>query len=303
MAKIKKGLVRAVYRVKGEKLYYLPEFLHRKGVNVYFFKEIDKNECFIELDFIDRNKFFAICKNMCYNKLVLKYKGLLSPIIYLLKNLGLVLGAVAFTILIALSNNLILDVKVTGSGRAFSQEIKAISSEMGARKYTPFSSVDFDALESKILTSNPRFSFVAVKKQGNVLVIDTVLSKNEPSLLGSVTTDLVSNYDGIVEEITVLRGTPLVEKGQEVKRGDKLVGAYLLGKGENVYKTFVLARVKILQKTEYFYKCDNPSEKDVSIAYALAEFNFGGDVKEKTHAVEKEGIRVTLFIRRTIYGG
>ncbi len=303
MAKIKKGLLRAVYKVKGDKLIYLPEFLHRKSVNVYFFKQTDEKECLIELDYFDSYKFFAICKNMCYNKLIVKYKGLLSPLTYLVKNFGLLLGIVAFIILTALSNNVILGVKVTGSGSCFSQETKAVVNEFGASKYTLFSSVDLQKLETAILTSNSRLSFVAVKKQGNILVVDTVLSKQEPSVLGSSTSDLISDYDGVIEEITVLRGSALVEKGQEVKRGDILVGAYLLGKEDIEYKTFVLARVKILQKTEYFYKCDNPTKSDISIAYALAEFKIGGEIKEKSHTVEKGGVKITLTVRRTVYGG
>ena len=303
MAKIKKGLLRAVYKIKGEKLLYLPELLHRKGVDVYFFKQTDKNECLIELDFFDSRKFFAICKNMCYNKQVVKYTGLLSPLTHLIKNIGLVVGAVVFFILATLFNNVILDIKVVGSGSSFSQETKAIANEFGASKYTLFSNVNLDRLEAEILRENPRLSFVTAKKQGNILVIDTVLSKIQPHTLGSSTDDMVSEYEGVVEEITVLRGTALVEKGQAVKVGDKLVGAYLVGKEELEYKTFVLARVKILQKNEYFYKCDNPIEKDVSIAYALAEFNIGGEIKEKSHVIEEGGVRVILTLRRVVYGG
>ena len=62
-------------------------------------------------------------------------------------------------------------------------------------------------------------------------------------------------------------------------------------------------QIKILEKTEYFYKCDENTEQNLSIALALAEFNIDGEIKEKTHSFEEGGIRVTVTVRRTVYGG
>ena len=299
MAKLKKRTLRAVYRVTGEKLLYLPELLHRKGVAVYFFKQVSETACLIEVDVNDNNKFFAICKNMCYNKLMVRYKGILSPVAYALKNVGVAVGFILFTILSALSTNVILSIKVIGSGSCFEEATKAVIKECNINKFTLFSSVDYDMLESAILVSNPRLSFVAVKKQGNALVVETILSSAEPPVLGSNTSDLLSSVDGVVEEITVLRGTPLIQAGQAVKKGDKLVGAYLVGKDDKPYETYLLARVKILQKTEYFYKCDAPTKYDISLAYALAEFYVGGEIVDKTHTIEQGGIKVIITIRYT----
>ncbi len=303
MARLKRGLLRAEYKVKGEKLRYLPEFLHRKKISVYNFRLISDNECLVTVDFQDIRKFFAICKNMCYNKLIVRYKGLLSPVVAVFKRLGLLIGAILFTVIVLIFNNLVLDVVVVGSGSCFKEQTKGVVYDFGVKKYTAFSTIDYKALETEILSNNPRLSFVTVKKQGSFLVVDTVLSDKEPSVLGKNTDDLVSNYNGVVEEITVLRGTALVKVGEAVKKGDKLVGAYLIGKDDTKYQTFVLARVKILEKTEYFYKCDEHTEQNLSIAYALAEFNVKGEVKEKTHSFEEGGIRVTVTIRRTVYGG
>lgn len=303
MAQIKKGLLRVVYKVKGEKIRYLPEFLHRKKINAYEFSLNSENECNITIDFSDSRKFFAICKNMCYNKTIIKYKGVLSPLTFFIKRLGFIIGGILFVCLTALFNDVLLSVKVTGSGSCFSEQTKSIVYQEGATKYSLFSRLDYKKIETEVLTQNPRLSFVSVKKQGNILVVDTVLSSSEPSVLGKNTSDLVCEIDGVIEEITVFRGTALVTKGQQIKAGDKLVGAFLLGKDGQEYKTFVIARVKILKNSEYFYKCEGQSEVDVSIAYALAEFNEMGEIKQKRHEVVDGGIKVTLTVRYTVYGG
>lgn len=303
MARIKKGLLLAEYYVKGENLRYLPELLHRKGADVHSFKQISKTECFIEIDFIDSYKFFAICKNMCYNKKVVKYSGILAPLTFFIKKVGYLVGGILFLVLTALINNLVLDVKVIGSGSCFENQTKDIIYTEGVSKYSFFWDIDLKSLEREILVKSPRLSFVSVKKKGNVLVVDTALSTSEPEVLGKNACDLVSSCDGVIEEITVLRGTALVSAGQEVKKGDALVGAYILGKDDSVYNTFVIARVKILKKTEYFYKCNGASENNVSIAYALAEFNESGEIKDKSHEVVDGGVKVTLTVRITVYGG
>ena len=303
MARLKKGLLLAEYYVKGENLRYLPELLHRKGADVHYFNEISKTECHIEIDFIDSYKFFAICKNMCYNKKIIKYSGLLAPLTFFIKKVGYLVGAVLFLVITAIANNLVLDVKVIGSGSCFESQTKDIIYSQGVSKYSFFWDIDYKSLEREILVKSPRLSFVSVKKKGNVLVIDTALSSSEPEVLGKNACDLISSCDGVVEEITVLRGTALVSTGQRVKQGDVLVGAYLLGKDDSVYDTFVIARVKILKKSEYFYKCNGASEKDVSIAYALAEFNSSGEIKDKSHEIVDGGVKVTLTVRVTVYGG
>ncbi len=300
---LKRGLLRAEVSVRGEKLRYMPELLHRKGVNVYEFILKDDQNALITVDFLDLSKIFAICKNMCYNKKVVKYKGILSPFTALIKRAGFFIGSVLFLILTPILNNVILSVDVKGSGSCLADETKTIAYENGAQIFSTFSSLDYSALATKILTENSRLSFVTVEKQGNRLVINTVLSTSEPSVLGKNQVDLISSYDGKIEAITVLRGTPLVEVGSAVKKGDKLVGAYLTGKDGEFYETYVIARVKILQNYKYFYKCDIVNDISVSTAYALAEFNSDGEVVEKTHAVKEGGIEVTLTIRRTVYGG
>ena len=121
--------------------------------------------------------------------------------------------------------------------------------------------------------------------------------------LGDSKESLKSNVNGTIEEISVLRGTALVNVGDEVKAGDELVGGYILLKDEEKVSTYVIARVKIISIEEYFYKCDYIDEAQISIAYAIAEFSFDGEIYEISHQIESGGIRVFVKIKHTINGG
>ena len=85
--------------VNGKNIEYLPEILRRRQINAYSVKNLSKNSAVFVVDFNDLKNFFAILKNMCYNTKVIGYKGLLSPLIYAIKNAGLALGIFLFAII------------------------------------------------------------------------------------------------------------------------------------------------------------------------------------------------------------
>ncbi len=304
MARLKKGLLRITYQVSGKNIDYLPEFLHRKKVSVINFLKENESLAKVTIDVSDINKFFAICKNMCYNKKVVGYRGVLCPLTLFINKVGLCLGIVIFIIISTLLNGVCLGVKIQGSGVAFESETRSLLKTLGVSKYALFSKIDYNQIENKILSSNPNITFVSVYKEGNFLVVDSQITSSKIEVLGENSADITSVVDGVIEEIVVLRGTPLVKVGDMVKKGDLLVGAYSLGKEEGeTFPTFTVARVKIIETVEFLYKPNILNDREIELAYALAEFNAGGEVVEKSHIIDNDVIVVTLSIRHTITGG
>ncbi len=298
---MKKGLLRVKYQISGTNLRFLPSFLNGRGISVYGYKEISSSCAHAIIDFSDSNKFFAICKNMCYNKKIIGVYGILAPFAILFKHLGLVLGVIAFTLLTYFLNGVLLDIDCVGTGACFEAQTKAVISDFGVKKYSLFKNIDFDGLETEILKTNPKLSFVSVKKQGNRLIVDSVLSDKNPDVLGENSKDLVSGYKGIVESIKVLRGTALVNVGDSVEPNTILVGSYLLGKEDKTYPTYVLATVTIISTESRFIKVDGEITEDLlKSAEKVAEFEQDSEViyakAEKTDA----GIIINLKLRHTV---
>lgn len=305
MARLKKGLLRITYAVGGKNINYLPEYLHFKKINVYKFSPKSENFCFVTIDASDKHKFFAICKNMCYNKKIKGFKGILSPLAITFSNLGLVLGVILFTAFAFILNGTVLKIEVEGSAKRFERETLNIVENLGVKKYSRFSDIDFSQIENEVLSKNSRVSFVTAYKRGNVLVINAELASSQNDMLSKNEGDVVSNVNGVVEEISVLRGTALVKEGDIVKAGDLLVGAYVLGKEEGeIYKTFAVARVKVLEEVTFKYCGLAPSDRAVELAYALSEFELkSGEIKDKSHEIIGDKIVVTLTVRHVLYGG
>lgn len=302
MARLRRGYLRITYLVQGKNIRYLPSYLHFRKVNALECKVKSDSECELTIDFKDRYIFFAICKNMCYNKKVVKYKGILSPFARFFVKAGVCLGVISFILLSWVLNGIVLDIKVEGSAKCFERETLSLVSVYGIKKYSSFKSVDYTALENAILSSNQKISFVSVYKRGNSLVINAELSSSISQPLVKYDGDLVSSVDGVVEEISVLRGTALVTLGQEVKKGDTLVGAYLTDKDGEVYKSFTVARVKILETLTFEY--ENANFNNIELYYAISKFKVSElEVYEKRHEIIGDKIVITLTVRHVLYGG
>lgn len=297
MAKIKRGLVRLQIKLRAKNAEYLPVLLKNRGIGVINFGLISSESCALTIDYADYQKFFAICKNMCYNIISVKYKGILAPFMHIIKSVGVFIGALAFTACSLLLSNVVLKIDVVGSGSTFRSEVVSVLEELGVSKYSLFSSIDYQKVSSQILKSNERLNFVSVEKNGNRLLVKIEASNPPPTILDRQTQNLKSPYSGVVEEIAVLRGTALKNVGDVVTVGDELVGAYVTLKDGSLYETFIIARVKIIAQEKYFHACQNPSEEDVRSALTIAEFLSEGEVLKKSFTLKENGIEVTLSVR------
>lgn len=301
MAKMKSGFLRASVLLRVESPEYLPVLLAKKGIKVIDFRLLGVKECLVTIDCVYFRKFFAICKNMCYNKSIIGFYGVLSPLAYLCRNIGVFLGIITFCITCAFLGDFLLGIDCEGSGACFKTQTQFIAEMNGAIKYSRISNVDLKNLETEILKTNPMLSFVSVKKQGNRLVINSILSNKQPNILSENTSSLISEYNGIVESMSVLRGTALVKVGDVVEKGTELVGAYLTGKEDKTYPTYVLARITIISTESRFIPYDGEVDDVVlKSAERVAEFESVGKVISAKAEKCQGGIIINLKVRHTI---
>ena len=296
---MKRGTLRCVFTVKGRNLNYLPEYLHLKNVSVYGFNLISQDLCKLTIDYIDRRKFFAISKNMCYNVKKVSYKGLLSPIYTVVKYLGLSIGVLLFSLNTLFLNGYIYDIECTGSGSCYKSEIISLAKEYGVYKGARYKTADVYSLKLKLLSYKDRLSFATIEKRGNVVVIKTELSNTELKPLGKNVEDLTCQVDGVVESISVLRGTALVSVGDKVLKGTRLIGAYSIGKEEKTYPTYIVGRVTVIEEKVKFFKSDKFDENTLKTFVGVAKFLETNEVITYETKTDNKGVYVILKIRHT----
>ena len=234
---------------------------------LYDIKKVSNKRMYISVNLNQSKNFFAITNNLCYNINKLGYKGKGVPIFTLLKNLGLAIGLVLFTICSILTNNLVFDIRVTGSGKLYQADVINYLNQCGIKKYATFSSFSLPSLEDKILQHNEHLNFVSCTKIGNTLNVYAVLKEKDVNGLTGKVENLCAEYTGVIEQIKAYRGTPLLSEGDSVKVGDLIVEGYMMVKEERV-QINVIASVVIIATDTYVHYGESEGLEDQAVVLA-----------------------------------
>ncbi|MGN1062537.1 MAG: sporulation protein YqfD, partial [Candidatus Scatosoma sp.] len=152
-----------------------------------------------------------------------------------------------------------------------------------------FSAAGAEEIASEIL-SLQGVSYASVKKRGTVVYVEARRSSFAGED-GVKEGDMRAAHEGILTEITVLRGEKACVAGQKVKIGDLLVSSFLkTGEGENERNSSVtvVARAEISCEYERAVRAD--SEKQ---AVAVAEFFLGEREGENFYTVQSVRTQAT----------
>ncbi len=293
------------YKIRALNTESLLNTLVRRGVTVEKAEKKDAKTLLITLKFSEKQKFFAITRELCYTDIEkVKTSGRDKPLSYLLRNFGLIIGAAVFLALAVFAGDFVFSKEYTGSGKILKREIDGYLSSVGVKELSRFSSLDLDRLADGILMSNPRLSFVSCTKRGNRLVIDSALSEKEKDVLTGGVKELRAEEDGIIESIKVYRGEAKVKAGDAVKKGD-LIADGTATVGENRVFVGVIAKVSLKIKRTFTYYSEKEGEEKLCLM--LAEARLGDDPAEAfvTVSEDENGFVYTaeLYYLRTVVAG
>ena len=257
----------STYEVSGLNLESLLNRLYRQGVSLYFVKKYKNKRLRFCVRADDEKKVFAICDELCYNIKRCGNNGILYPFLYLYKNVGLLIGCLAFMLIVYFASDFVLSFSFTGTGSAYKRQALKYLNDNGVKTFSRFSELDLKSLQEKILSDGTEFSFVGLERVGNTLKVNLVLaSETTPNLTGKAT-ELIADTDGVVESIKVYRGRPLVRVGERVEKGQTLADG-IFEKDEQTIEVGVIATASIAcDKVFKFILPDGQEE----IALALAE--------------------------------
>lgn len=132
--------------------------------------------------------------------------------------------AVCLCILFSMSR-FVWDVQINGNSYFSDQVLTRYLDALGIGYGTLKGRIDCASIEEQIRTDYPDIIWVSVRVQGTRLIIDLqeVAAGEGTETKEEEGQDLLAPFDGIVTSIVTRAGTPLVEQGAEVKKGDVLV--------------------------------------------------------------------------------
>ncbi len=139
---------------------------------------------------------------------------------------AILLGILLSVIMMICFGNLVWDVRVEGNSKI--PDIKIIEGleKSGLKVGDVFLLTDRSKTEQSFLSSNPEISWININKRGTVAYITVIENENtghESEVPREGYSNIVAQYDSVIEEISVKRGYALVKAGDTVKKGDILI--------------------------------------------------------------------------------
>ncbi len=283
------------YTVEGLNLDRLLNTLARQRIKLYRIRKINRKTLKFSLKSADKQKFFAITENMCYNVTESgEYgSGLLFALCF--RNPGVLVGICVLAFTLFFGDRLLTGIEYRGTGSLYAAEAEACLAENGVQPYTFFFSRDCDVL-ARALLKNPHFSFASVKREGNRLVVELAVADEETSLF-TAKSALYAPEAGIVEYIKLYRGTACVSVGDAVEKDAILLDGFVFS-GETERRVCVFGEVGLLIADTAVVAAEK-EEIAIALFCAQADRDYVAVSAERADG----GFRVTGRYRRILYGG
>ena len=176
----------------------------------------------------DRVKVIAILGGLCYTVLRTDTRGILAPFYLAARRLGALLGAAAFLALSYAAKPLVLAVEYRGGAAYLQEELSCVLRENGVAPFRFAAKSALERAENRALASFRSLSSVSVEKRGFVV---TVTAEADPlPVFPEKPQNILSDREGTVLSVTVLRGKAGVCPGDAVRPGTVLIAGILSGK-------------------------------------------------------------------------
>jgi len=237
----------------------------------------------------DLQKAIAILNGSCYNILKIVPVGAYAAFTEAKKRLSFFICALLFIVGLFFTDGLVLRISYSGSGAYYKKEAGEILNSFGIGEMRFFSEADVPMATSAIL-SLQGVSFCSIKLDGYILKVEIAVNAFS---LSAVSGGLYSSSAGIVREITVLSGTPLVKVGDGVLKGDELVAPYNVGTNGEKINCVVSARASL----ECSVSSDGETKEE---AAERAKFLADGEIEEVFISDIEGGYRATVIYNKIL---
>lgn len=271
--------------------------LAKGGVPVYDVQKVSPTCLKIRIKSKDRKKIFAIFRGSCYTVKKERAARLSRLPAAVRRRPGFAAGLVLFLLLAAACNRFVLRIDVQGSGAYLRDRAVQLLADAGVRAFAPYGEENAEAARSALLTL-PGVVFASVEKNGCCVTV--TLEQIEDAPAPAYERSLYSPAAGVVETLTVLRGTALVAEGDAVGTGQELVGGWFETEGGERRETFASARCSLLCTRVYEYAFAERSEESERRALAAARLSSGGEAVAQKISARGSGGETIYTVELTV---
>ncbi|WP_182200542.1 sporulation protein YqfD [Paraliobacillus salinarum] len=255
---------------------YRPELFFdlcaRNQVHVWKIKKINETTCTGHMFIKDLKQMKKLRKQTRYKVYFVKKKGLPFLFKQTTSNRPFILGLIASFFFVLLLSNMVWSIDVQGVRPEIEKQIRTTLNENGVYKgklkFTIRSVTDMQQL---LLDEIPELLWVGVKEKGTTYALEGVEKTQVSETEESSPRHIVAKKNGVITDMYVSKGRPIVSVNDYVKKGDILVAGTLKEeqeeesedkKSKNIY---VAAQAEIYANTWYESTVSTPTEADYHV--------------------------------------
>ena len=163
------------------------------------------------------------------------------------KRYGVFLAILFTFFMIFATKDRVWDIRIEGYEGANESNIISDLEKCGFKVGSSWSKIDMSHIEVDFLSKSEDVSWININRRGTVAYIKVIekSAHTEPEEhIGY--SNVISEYDAVIEEITVMRGIAMVKAGDTVKKGDLLISGVIpeeLGGGFCYAEGVIVGRV------------------------------------------------------------
>ena len=215
--------MRLTVLIEGINLEKLLRAAQEEGIVLFDAKRMDVRAMQVSLTPGSKRRLEALCEKSGWQMREVRADAALRMTRFLKRRLGLVAAFLCCLLLVYASSQMILSVSIEHA-QENAAEVRRFLDEMGVRPGRLKRSFSLDDLREKLTFRLPGLSFASFRYAGSTLIADCRPSiQGEAFLISGSALDIVAAQPGIVSRISVSSGTPQVEPGQAVRRGQVLI--------------------------------------------------------------------------------
>ena len=235
--------MRVTARVEGINLEKLLRAACEAGIRICNARRAGARAMLVSLQADDMRRFRAMCGQYGWTYREIR-PGLMIRMVRFLRRRFMLVPAMALSVLLVwLSSQMILCIRVENAKENAAQ-IRRFLSSHGVRAGKLKATLSLDELRAAAAYELPGLAFAGMRYAGSTFIFDCYPAIEEENLaLAGDSMDVVATQSGIVTRISVSSGTPQVEPGQAVRRGQVLIAGY--ERSEKGQKTYVKAQGQV----------------------------------------------------------
>lgn len=214
-----------------------------RGIVLRGAERLDARSVRVRVSVCDEKALRAICMQFGWSVGVAGRSRVLRFAGYMKRRWLLLLSCLLFLMLVHLSSNMIWRIRIEEAGKSIG-EIRAFLNENRIGPGTWKRAVPLKRIREALALRLPDLAYVGAAYQGSTMVIDCQPSLDaEHALVDTESRDIVALQDGIITSISAYSGTPLVQPGQAVCKGDVLIRGEERGEKESVHPVIAQGEV------------------------------------------------------------